>query len=494
MATKYNLDINTLSESDVSFLIKEASEEVARYVELHEYYKGEHPILDRTATDSAKPNNKLVNNFPGYITDVNVGYFMGKPVTYSTVEEEDEMKDAIQDILDYNDEQVHNASLATTSSIMGTAFELLYIDELANVRFGEVSPCNLILVYNDKISPEPLFAIRYGIDDVAITTTGSDGMVVASKKSVVWAELYTDKEIIEYGGELGKGFTESDRRPHQFGSVPVVEYLNNDDRMSDFEKVLTLVDAYDLAQSDSANDFDYFADAYLMIKNMSGTNSDDIAAMKSKRVILVDGDGDASWLTKTIQDTASQNFKNRLQTDIHRFSMTPNLTDEAFAGNLSGVGLEFKLWGLEQVAARKERKFKKGLQRRLELLCNFLNVKNGTEYDWRNLEISFTRNIPANVPDIVDMVSKLNGIISNEKLLGLLPFIEDPQREMDRIKKEQEDTVDLDSINDEEPPADAEINEEGEVTNVGSEEGSPKTEPTDGSDDGSDGEGSTPRV
>ena len=483
MATKYNLEVKTLSGDDLSFLIKEAVEEVTRYVELHEYYKGEHPILDRTAADAAKPNNTLVNNFPGYITDVNVGYFMGKPVTYSTIEEEDEMKDAIQDILDYNDEQVHNANLATTSSIMGTAFELLYIDEQANVRFGEVSPCNLILVYNDKISPEPLFAIRYGVDDVAVTATGTDGMVVASKKRVVWAELYTESEIIEYGGDFGKTLTEKSRNPHQFGSVPVVEYLNNNDRMSDFEKVLTLVDAYDLAQSDTANDFDYFADAYLMIKNMSGTNSDDIASMKSKRVILVDGDGDAEWLTKTIQDTASQNFKDRLQNDIHRFSMTPNLTDEAFAGNLSGVALEFKLWGLEQVASRKERLFKKGLQRRLELLCNFLNVKSGTDYDWRNLEISFTRNIPANVPDIVDMVSKLNGIISNEKLLGLLPFIEDPQRELDRIKKEQEDNIDLDAINDETTPPAANINERGEITNVGSDEGVPATQQTDGADD-----------
>ena len=425
MALKVTEDVVELSGKDIAKIIKDRDATNNRYITLKNYYKAYHAVLDRRITDPARPNNKLVNNFPGYITDVNVGYFMGKPVTYAPVEGAEKVKEEIQNVFDYNDEQAENAQLAKTASIKGTAYELLYVDEDANARFNIVEPDNMILVYDDKITPSPLYALRYQIKD-----------------KMTYAELYTKEEIIQFEGE-GDELNEVGRDSHPFLEVPVVEYPNNDEAQGDFEKVLTLVDGYDKSQSDTANDFEYFADAYLKIKNMSGTNGDDVADMKAKRVILVEGDGDADWLTKTIQDTAMENYKTRLQTDIHTFSMTPNLTDESFAGNLSGIALQFKLWGLEQVASQKERKFKRALQRRIELLCNFLGFKN-KEIDWRSLDITFTRNIPMNLTDAVKTVVDLNGILSQETLLAQLPFISDPTKEMERIKAEQIEDVDLD--------------------------------------------------
>ena len=95
------------------------------------------------------------------------------------------------------------------------------------------------------------------------------------------------------------------------------------------------------------------------------------------------------------------------------------------------------------MASQKERKFKRALQRRIELLCNFLGFKN-KEIDWRSLDITFTRNIPMNLTDAVKTVVDLNGILSQETLLAQLPFISDPTKEMERIKAEQIEDVDLD--------------------------------------------------
>ena len=67
-------------------------------------------------------------------------------------------------------------------------------------------------------------------------------------------------------------------------------------------------------------------------------------------------------------------------------SHVPHLCDESFGGNLSGVAIAYKLWGLEQLCAMKERKFKKGLQRRIELITNILNIKGG-HYDYKDSEI-----------------------------------------------------------------------------------------------------------
>ena len=424
MALKdYSSEVN-LTGKDIADLIKQDELKNARYLTLQEYYEGKHGIISREMASDASPNNILINNFPGYISSVNTGYFMGKPVSYEAEEEAKELKEDIQNILNNNDEQAENATLAKIVSIKGKAYELLWMDEESKPRFSAVNPENMILVYDNKIIPSPLYAIRYRKTD-----------------KHTYAELYTKDSIYQFEGE-DENLIQIGESNHPFLEVPVIEFLNNDEGIGDFEKVLSLVDAYDKSQSDSANDFEYFADAYLKIKNMSATKGSDISEMKKNRVILLDEDGDADWMTKTIQDAAMENYKDRLQTDIHRFSMTPNLTDEAFAGNLSGVALEFKLWGLEQCAAQKERKFKKALQRRIRLLCNFLGLHD-KNYDWRSVTITFTRNIPKQLADTIDAVTKLNGILSRETLLSLLPFVEDTQREMDKIDLEATGLVSL---------------------------------------------------
>ena len=406
-----------LTKEDILKIIEEY--DVTKYIKFANYFKTLHAILDKK-TGANKPNNILINNFPAYITTVNVGYFMGKPVTYATEEQFQKSLDDIQNSFDYNDEQAENAILAKQTSMKGKCYELLYVDEESNLRFNNVPAENMIVGFDDAITPNYKFAIRFA--------KSADG------ESFKFVEVYTDTDVVTYVGE-GKDIIESERFNHPFGDVPVIEYLNNDEALGDFESTVSLIDAYNSAQSETADDLEYFSDAYLKIKNLSGTTDEDLANMRKNRAIFVDGDGDADFLTKSINDVAVENYKNRLQEDIHRFSMTPNLTDESFAGNLSGIALEFKLWGLEQLAAQKERMFKKALQRRIELICNYLGFKN-KNFDWRNVKLNFKRNIPANLNDIVEMVSKLKGIISDRTLLGQLPFIEDVNEELEIIAEE----------------------------------------------------------
>jgi SPP1 family phage portal protein len=417
MVDKKQKEEVNLTKEDILKLIEEYN--VNKYLQLEEYYKSKHLILEKK-TGANKPNNILVNNFSKYITDVNLGYFMGKPVTYTTEEQFQEKLDELQNAFDYNDEQSQNAILAKQTSMKGKCYELLYLDEESNLRFNYVYAENMIVAFDDAITPNYIYAIRFSM--------------TADGEGFEFVEVYTDNEIIIYQGE-GKDIVETNRFSHPFEDVPVIEYKNNDEETGDFETVISLIDAYNKAQSETADDLEYFADAYLKIKNLSGTKDDDLTDMRKNRTILIDGDGDADFLTKSIDDVAVENYKIRLQEDIHRFSMTPNLTDESFAGNLSGVALEFKLWGLEQLAAQKERMFKKGLQRRIELICNYFKFLN-QEFDWRHIKLNFKRNIPMNIEDIVEMTVKLKGIISDRTLLSQLPFIEDVNEELEQIENE----------------------------------------------------------
>jgi len=221
-----------------------------------------------------------------------------------------------------------------------------------------------------------------------------------------------------------------------------------------------LIDAYDLSRSNETNIVEQNDDgAFLKIVNLSGTLSEDIDEMKQKKVIMVDGDGDVSWILKEINDKAMQNHNETLRNDIHIFSKTPNLTDESFAQNLSGVAIEFKLWPLEQTAAQKERKFKKGLQRRIELICNFLR-KKGKDYEWRDVAITFSRNMPQNTKELSEMIEKLTGLISERTALSILPFIDNVQQELDFREQERESIIRIPEIDNEDEEDEAGENNE----------------------------------
>ena len=89
----------------------------------------------------------------------------------------------------------------------------------------------------------------------------------------------------------------------------------------------------------------------------------------------------------------------------------PDITDEKFMGNTSGESMKYKLLALDQVIAAKQRKFKRALQRRLKLICNYLAIK-GKQYDYRDVDINFEVNKPVNEKEMVEMAIQMMGITS----------------------------------------------------------------------------------
>lgn len=262
-----------------------------------------------------------------------------------------------------------------------------------------------------------------------------------TSESIYKVTVYTNKFIYSFIGNLeGRLERVGEPQEHYFGRVPVIEYISNEDRMGDFEPVISLIDAYNVACADSVNDINYLNDAYLLLKNLSASESSDINEMKNNRVMLVDGDGDASWLVKNINDLHIENIKKRLVEDIHKFSMTPNISDEKFASNLSGVAISYKLNSLESKTAVKERHFTQAIQKRLEIICTALS-RDGKTYDSTTVYPTFTRNIPQNLLDLVSSVVQLQGIVPNEELLGLLPFIDDVEYALDKLREEKEENM-----------------------------------------------------
>jgi len=418
----YRTDKEELSIEDIQKFIKKHKAESIRYIKLQKYYEGKHDILDHTSRDG-QPNNKIVNPYPKYITDMLVGYFVGQPISY-TSKEEDGLLEDLQAIFDYSDEQEENLELAKICSIKGKAYELLYRDEDARIRFNEFGPDQMFVIYDMTISPSIKFAIRYY--DVG---EGND--------KITYAEVY-DKEVCTLYKGKDSDLSLEQITPHTFKDVPVVEYVNNKEEQGDFEQVITLIDAYNKAQSNTLNDMDQFTDAYLILVNMAGTDSERIDDLKRNRVMLLDDDGDAKWLIKEINDAWVENYKDRVRRDIHKFSYTPDMQDESFGNNLSGVSIRYKILAMEQIRSNKERKFKKGLQRRIELICNSLSLEKDIDL-FTNINIKFANTLPQNIYELSQTIKNLSPYLSSETLLNQLPFVENAKEELEKKKAEDEE-------------------------------------------------------
>lgn len=418
-------DIN-LNENLIYKYVEADKANYARLCKLNDYYKANHQILNRVFDDESKPNNRIVNPFATYITDMNVGYFMGRPIEYAFAD--DEYKDVIESINEDNNEEGEDADLAKDASIFGYACELLYLDNEANIKFHNFSPLGTIMIYSDRIDPELLYLIRYY--DYTDINTGV---------TVKYIDVYSRKEVRHYIWDV-VGIKLLSAEPHPWGEVPVAIYQNSREELGDFERVISLIDAYDSLESDSVDDSDYFSDAYLMLSGVDGTTSEDIATMKENRALLMPEGSDAKWLIKDLNSSSGESLKTRVQEDIHKFSFTPSMTDKDFANNSSGVAMKYKLMGLENITAKKEQSFKKGLRKRYALINKMLELF-GQNYN-TDMTIIFKRNLPENLTEMADILSKVGHLYSEETQRSILPWDVDDEAEQEKIQEEAEQKID----------------------------------------------------
>ena len=119
-------------------------------------------------------------------------------------------------------------------------------------------------------------------------------------------------------------------------------------------------------------------------------------------------------------------------------------------GNTSGESMKYKLLALDQVIAAKQRKFKRALQKRLELICSYLQWKTNKAYDYRDIDIQFKVNKPINEKEMVEMALKMVGLTSLSTALSKVPGVDDVEMELAKIEEEKRMYIDLDSLEDEE--------------------------------------------
>ena len=136
--------------------------------------------------------------------------------------------------------------------------------------------------------------------------------------------------------------------------VPATEYVENEERIGIFEGVLPMINAYNKALSEKANDVDYFADAYLIVLG-ADMDEEDIKSLRENRIINFPGDDTPNLVVKFLEkpngDTTQEHLIDRLERLIYQISMVANISDESF-GASSGIALKYKLQAMSNQIGR----------------------------------------------------------------------------------------------------------------------------------------------
>lgn len=412
------LDENTLGR----FISRHAAESVFRYRPLLNAYMTDYAIFHEAPKLPWKPDNRIAVNFAKYIVDTMNGFFIGIPIKITC---DDKAVAGYVEFLDqYNDQDDNNAELSKICSIYGKGYEMYYVDQEGKIGITYLTPMDAFMIYDDSVLERPLYFVRLYID--------TDNILHGS---------VSDEEKVRYFVQKGKIVWEEEKA-HGFSGVPATEYRENAERMGIFEPVLTMIDAYNKAISEKANDVDYFADAYLKIL---GTllEEDEIKHIRDDRIINFDGDTEkliVEFLQKPNGDETQENLINRLEKLIFQISMVANISDENF-GTSSGIALKYKLQAMSNLAKTKERKFTSGMNRRYKLI--FSNPVSGMkEDDWVKLKFKFTPNFPANILEESQIAGNLSGITSQKTQLKVLSVVDSVDEEIQQIEKEEESTRD----------------------------------------------------
>ena len=381
----------------------------------------------------------VVNNCR-IIADTKSSYIAGIPPTYSAPDD-DEKGQAIIDLYKKQVKQQLDQELTNLCSRYGVAFEVAYLEQTYQEdgtmtvvpKSVALSPIEGFVAYDETLDPDSVFgAIHYvEVDEDRIEHH--------------YLDLYDAHDKVRYQmtDENGGSCYEipGTRQPHGFDRVPITEYRNNPDMIGDFEGVIPLQRALNEVLSDRVKDKNTFANAYLVTQGFNfGETQDEVEEVMGKvndmKYIAAPRDATLQFLTKTFDESSVQILVDYIDGQMHKVSGIPNMTDESFASNASGVAIKYKLMGLENLAQSFISQFNRGFLRRCKLYSYALYGPDGARVD--EMRVTFKFNLPADSSyDAQTMQIYVNaGTMSRRTMMEQCPYVADIDEEQRRLDAE----------------------------------------------------------
>ena len=414
-----------------------------------------------------------------YISTIASGYFGGKEPQYKVKRINETQKgilkkvfekmfgdknnpDEFQTIIDYITKYNDNGSFfyecVKDYINTGACYGLIYENIDNEVVYAHTSSLTSVAIWNYETPSQKIGLLRYW------TENSNNGGLTIHLELITkdYKKHYMDgieQKSIKESNKTDFKEVKEDSKEVLWNDLPVFA-VENPDGLALFENVISLIKKHEQVIKNNANIFQYNDDAKLKItgfepkeptlievrneegeiklddkgnpimeKNPARAKEDE-AILNAKVFYTPDNTGDIDWVIKNINDTATENHKKTCLDLALMISGVPNVTDQGFTNADNSSALEKKFFPLDQVLQQADKLFEKELLRMWEIITARINLKKNTEYDFRDIEIILTRNLPSNNQEIVDNWLKLRGLVSDKTVIDHLPYNLDSESEI----------------------------------------------------------------
>lgn len=296
-------DVETIAQDNVVKVVGNCigtfnwNKHIIKY--LWDYYKGDQPIRYRVKKVRDDITNRIVENHAYEIVQFKTGQSYGEPVQYISRKDEEAVNKAVDTLNDYMEDankQEKDIKSGEWQSATGTSFKAVQKtpDEEVPFRIVAPSPMNTFVIYN-RSTEEPLLAVQELKD--------ADGKYY----KLCYSSTHECKII---NGAV------SDWKLHGFGGIPIVEYPNNHERISDIELVVDLLDAINNMQSNRMDGVEQLIQAWYKFINCE-VDEEQFEKMKMNCALVVksinkDNKADVDVITQELDQSQSQIAKDDL--------------------------------------------------------------------------------------------------------------------------------------------------------------------------------------
>lgn len=296
-------DVETITQDNVVKVVGNCisafywNKHIIKY--LWDYYKGDQPIRYRVKKVRDDITNKIVENHAYEIVQFKTGQSYGEPVQYISRKDEEAVNKAVDTLNDYMEDankQEKDIKSGEWQSATGTSFKAVQKtpDEEVPFRIVAPSPMHTFVIYN-RSTEEPLLAVQELKD------------VNGNYYKLCYSSTHECKII---------NGTVSDWKLHGFGGIPIVEYPNNHERISDIELVVDILDAINNMQSNRMDGIEQFIQSWFKFVNCE-VDEEQFEKMKMNCALVVksmnkDNKSDVDIMTQELNQSQSQVAKDDL--------------------------------------------------------------------------------------------------------------------------------------------------------------------------------------
>ena len=437
-----------------------SSEERKRQIVGSEYYDGRQDILrrERTVLDGDGrlqkiqhlPNNRIVDNQFAKMVDQKTNYILGRPFSFDT--ESLAYAKALQ--LVFNRRVKRLLRIVTENAYTGgCAWVYPYYDEAGVLRFTHFPAYEVLPFWSDTEHTNLDAAVRlylitrydeYGDPQVVSKVEVFHGGGI-DRFEWVDGELVPDADVPPSGHALVT--VNGIEMSYNWERMPLICFKANNRETPLLSRVKCLQDALNLMLSNFVNNMEEdVRNTVLVLNNYDG---EDLAEFRHNlatygviKVRSFDGrDGGVETLEIEVNAENYDSILSLLKNAIIENARGFDAKDERLQGSPNQLNIMSMYSDIDLDANEIENEFQAAFEEMLWFVNQYLATSGHGNFEGIDVDVIFDRDILINESEAIENCVKSEGILSHETIVKMHPWVDDPQKELARLKKEQADML-----------------------------------------------------